>query len=420
MISFLRKPIFERMFLLAKKKVESLNGLRGTISLEHLSREDQELLGEFFGSNLVGKVNLKISLSDLNETLKNSSMEIELIPFLENYFRQAIKTRQEVLEIKKNLWDRFFSELTGLSQTEVTHKWLKELKDGQGRGYRTLLGMYQDNWDTVHQTMGICITALDVLATKRETRIRTPVFAAQLTGDPHALDKDTNLGRLFFFGLQHLLKKEETDYSAESKRLLFKEAGLEDDDISSNVACFGLKVSDNDPRVNLFRSANNTKSPLTLPLRFFDKATLWARQNVYIVENPAVFSTILDNLGENTIPALICSSGQPSVAALKLMDQLAAVGCTLYYSGDFDLKGLEIGVRLFNRYEDSFRQWCFDCDTYLSVNKGIAMEKDHLKGLRNIYVPWDSKLIDSMMLKKVALYQESFIKYLVEYAFQAI
>lgn len=49
-----------------------------------------------------------------------------------------------------------------------------------------------------------CIEAMDRLVQYPDRRQRLPVFAAGLTGDPHALDGDRPLGRLLFFGLHHI------------------------------------------------------------------------------------------------------------------------------------------------------------------------------------------------------------------------
>ena len=65
---------------------------------------------------------------------------------------------------------------------------------------------------------------------------------------------------------------------------------------------------------------------------------------VYVMENPAVFSAILDANDNSRLPPLVCTSGPLSVAALLLLDELVAAGGILYYSGDFDPEGLQIGV----------------------------------------------------------------------------
>ena len=95
---------------------------------------------------------------------------------------------------------------------------------------------------------------------------------------------------------------------------------------------------------------------------------------VYVMENPTAFSAILDASGNSRLPPLVCTSGQPSVAALLLLDELAAGGI-LYYSGDFDPEGLQIGVRLYERYSSAFRPWFFDRQAYWRAPAGIGSHR---------------------------------------------
>ncbi len=76
----------------------------------------------------------------------------------------------------------------------------------------------------------------------------------------------------------------------------------------------------------------------------------------YIVENEMVFAQLCDQAARFHSP-LICTSGQPSVAALRLLDLLTVNGTELFYSGDFDGKGLSIAAQLCARYPTLLRPW---------------------------------------------------------------
>ncbi|WP_003540483.1 TIGR02679 family protein [Desulfotomaculum nigrificans] len=414
MLDYLRQPCFEKLFSLARKKIQSLNGLRGAVTLDNLSPVDQDLISGFLGKNCLGRTRLKIPLLEIDEVLKNSPLEMGLYPFLELYFNERILTNQEISATREHRWAQFFAQLQEQAQTPVTQDWLAQLWQGTGSGYRTLLALYQDNPQAALDEASICVKALDYLATHPGENLRIPVFAAKLTGDPHALDLENSLGRLLYYGLLHFLDKPETDYTAEGKRTLFREAGLLDDDVSSNVLVAGLRVCQDDPRFTIFDVANATGSPLILPLRFLAMPTRWQPgQKVYMTENPAVFSTVLDVYPATSLPPIICGSGQPSVAALTLLDQLVQAGCIIYYSGDFDLKGLEIAIRLAQRYKQNFRPWCYDNETYLGVPRGKPAAANQINNLRKLDVPWDKQLVHRMLERKLFVYQESFIDKLI-------
>ena len=76
-----------------------------------------------------------------------------------------------------------------------------------------------------------------------------------------------------------------------------------------------------------------------------------------------VFTQLCDRSAQFHSP-LICTSGQPSVAALRLLDLLAAEETELFYSGDFDGKGLSIVSQLYGRYPKLLKPWHMTPDDY--------------------------------------------------------
>ena len=132
-----------------------------------------------------------------------------------------------------------------------------------------------------------------------------------------------------------------------------------------------------------------------------------------------MFSAILDYAeGRADIPALVCTSGQPSVAALKLLDQLVEAGCIICYGGDFDSRGLEIGQRLAERYGVSFKPWFFDTAAYLQAPKGVKLASEQVKKLAGQRVSWDNKLIESMLQMGRAVYQEVLVEQMIKDLFR--
>lgn len=142
MLNYLRQPCFKRLFALTKNKIQSLNGLRGTVVLDNLTTEEQDLIGGFLGKNCLGLTKVKISLAELDELLKNSPLETGLHAFLEVYWKEKIVTNQEKTQHAKRLWLQFFEQLREKAQTPVSRDWLDRLFQGSGNGYRTLLALY--------------------------------------------------------------------------------------------------------------------------------------------------------------------------------------------------------------------------------------------------------------------------------------
>ncbi|MHB1128224.1 MAG: TIGR02679 family protein [Bacillota bacterium] len=413
MLRYFSRPGFSRLFREVKRKYQSLGRVGGRVRLNDLTPEEQEALSGFFGANYLDQTSITIEVARVDAILRASRFEIELASFLPAYFDEDIPTNAEQVAAESQEWEYFIEELTVDPRTPETAEWLRLIRRGQGYGYRTVRSLYQENKEQAADILKTCLTALDLLPVKTMERCRIPVYAARLTGDPHALDRDTPLGRLLFCGMLYVLGLPDTDYQSEKKRAIFRRAGLEEDDLSSNVITAGLKTLPGDTRASLFQNALETGSPLILPLRFFERPTEWCPLPVYVVENPSVFSAILDTWAGPGLPAMVCTSGQPSVAALKLLDQLVQGGTRVYYSGDFDVKGLEMGAALYRRYGSSFIPWLFDTRTYLDITQGTILTAKQRQRLVSFRVPWDHTLTGEIMRRGLIVYQESLVTQMI-------
>jgi uncharacterized protein (TIGR02679 family) len=203
---------------------------------------------------------------------------------------------------------------------------------------------------------------------------------------------------------------------------LYNNAGLLVDTISSSVAVFNLAgASLHSGDIDPFVVAAGARV-LLLPQR---QLLEWsqirpARTDIYGIENPQVFEEVVDDLlrlnTHMTLPTLVCTSGWPSVTALLLLDKLlaAAPENRLYYSGDFDLKGLQIAVHLLARYPNQCLPWHFEPDAYEKAleAEGLparANDLEQLNGLPPVFAP----LINIMQEKKKWAYQEGIADMLI-------
>jgi uncharacterized protein (TIGR02679 family) len=136
-----------------------------------------------------------------------------------------------------------------------------------------------------------------------------------------------------------------------------------------------------------------------------------------VFENPQVFEEAIAVLeSARTLPTLICTSGWPSAAALHLLDQLleeSPDNC-LYYSGDFDLKGLQIAAYLAARYPGRCHLWHFDAASYEVALKadGIEVRASELSMLNALPDVLQS-LVLRMQEKQKWAFQEGIVELLV-------
>jgi uncharacterized protein (TIGR02679 family) len=242
------------------------------------------------------------------------------------------------------------------------------------------------------------------------------------------LDPDRAAGRLLLLALSDLANDREDASSSLTKSpqdraqelRLYSGAGLLVDMISSSVAVFNLAGalyhnSTPDPLVQA-----SGKRVLLLPMRQLLewKRLVPASTIIYVFENPQVFEEVIASPGSATaLPTLVCTSGWPSAAALALLDQLleeSPDNC-LHYSGDFDLKGLQIAAYLAARYPGRCYPWRFDPASYELALKadGVEARASELNMLNSLPEVFTS-LITMMQEKQKWAFQEGIVNLLVE------
>jgi uncharacterized protein (TIGR02679 family) len=145
---------------------------------------------------------------------------------------------------------------------------------------------------------------------------------------------------------------------------LLSSANIAVDDISSTVHAYHLLGSD-----PMIAGARAQGYVLTLSLATVTRlSALKAAHDVaFVVENPAVFShlvTVAAALPTERRPTLICTSGQLSLAARRLLGLLVEAGAVLRYSGDFDHMGLTIARGILERASGRAALWRMNPDDY--------------------------------------------------------
>ena len=105
--------------------------------------------------------------------------------------------------------------------------------------------------------------------------------------------------------------------------------------------------------------------PLALPLMTVTGLTDVAAANgiVFAVENRSVFGALvaaLAGLAPADRPTLVCTSGNPSLAARALLARLVLQGARIVYGGDTDERGELITRGLEAKFGDQLSRWRMD------------------------------------------------------------
>ena len=466
--AFFRQPVWSRLLDAIYEKYIAQGRIAGQVVLHACTAEEQREIARFLKKRLSSVDTLIVRLSDFQRALNESGFPCELADLLAALYPQRSHvTRPQARERRVQAHQRFYDDLLAqaleLSAEAAGRRWL--LLGAHGRDY--LFRRYKNEAPAFQEELLLSVhNVVDALnhLPMPPAYERFSLFAQRISGDPHYLDAQSFTGRLFLHALQDLadlahsqsseqaidgedaqgtgeaapmlanhgdLEEEDTAPAREreqQRHLLYYEAGLLTDTLSSTVAAFQLARAEDaagqpDPLITYAGSR-----VLVLPLR---QLLAWeklvpASKHVYLFENPQVFEDIVDELQQRTIsgddarhkawPALICTAGWPSVAAIRLLNLLteADPAITLHYSGDFDLPGLRIAAYLQKRYPAHCRLWRLDASSYLAAlhHRSASFDSNDLAGLQRLPAQFAS-LVAAMQEQGRKAYQEGISHHLL-------
>lgn len=473
---YFSNPGFKRMLEAVWKRYASLEKVGGHATVQRASEEECEAINAFFGWYKRPGEDIRIPLVKFEQELLGSAFPFTIVELYEVLTGEPLLTKSDRQQLAMKDWQGLFITVEaqamkeGIQFQSTITDWLAGLRDGRIFGYHTLRELWRDSPESARRELTHAARAWNLLLTggnttldldgseARVSSIRLPVLAALATGDPHALDRNVPAGRLLFQALRlagwgKVLVGTEPDSldlanwpdsvdpadSTESDKVpdfrsgvdileareIYRSARIMDDDISSLV--------------HIYCPWDEKTEPYVLTLRQIEAGRILSPvSNIFIVENPAVFSTLVD-ITEALEPArnikriekaaeqgdpfrasdslLLCTSGPASAAALRLIDrylQENLLSNYLYYSGDFDVKGIEFGNVLAYRYGNRFKGWRFGEDSYLTgctinLPNGVVFSTEERSRLSRMMAAWDNSLCVRMSDKGRKLFQEQLI-----------
>lgn len=232
-----------------------------------------------------------------------------------------------------------------------------------------------------------------------------PAFAARiLNGDSHALDDGTRRSSLV---LRALAAVHGTDppQSAADRRALWARAGVADDELSTTVLAAGLRPMGNGPLARVARvctQAGHAASLTLAQVRAPGEFALAAAPGpvVHVTENPSVLALALRRFGPGC-PPMVCTSGWPNSAAIRLLRLLADNDGELRYHGDFDGEGIRIAAYVMDK--TPARPWRMTAADYLAA---AARTPGGPGPGRLTEAPWDPQLAPMMADHGTAVVEE--------------
>lgn len=411
---YFKERNFETFMDAWRLQFEKLGVVGGVVSVK-LTDENREDISNFLGLHLKNQKHVKVSWRKLKSILSNSKFEgADFKRVLELYFNDVLLTKKSKKELNEDKTQRFFNDLLDLNLSDLSRHWIEDILQTKNGVYISIVkeknkGAYRPQFIKI-------IKALGALPFLKNTHQSLAVFAAEITGDPHAFDTGTYLNYLLIQGIAYTLDILDAPETARSNTQTLLKAGLLKEDINNFCSIYGfsaIKDKVPHPAWEGFYTLKESWNANLNNILNVDSIDLKDTAALYIIENPSIFEALIKVAQKDNLPlGFVCSNGQPTQAVYAMLDKLQNAQTKMYYAGDFDPEGLLMAQRLLNTYPN-LDLWLYEEDHFFQQVSNKKASDKRIKMHENLE---DERLINiSELIEEVGIgYQENMLKVYVE------
>jgi len=408
---------YRRIFQGIYNRYRSLGRLGGTVTIRNLTPDEKEVLSSHLRRDYSRKKSASFTVKDFEESLQYTRFaSYSLKEILQWYFGVDLISKAEEEQKFYNERKSFFERLLEVHRGEPGEAWIEAILREDGVGIRRIMTAYSQDKEQLAQEIEWVCAALKRLE-NREGGLpwRLPVLASYVTRDPHAFDRGNPAGEMLIDALCIVHGFSSPLNQQETAELLYK-SGILIDEISNYITLSGLLAYKSGRLHSVWKAAMEEGEVLQVPLANLVQINRITSPTgrVFVVENPAVFSSILDEFDGEGVPPLICSYGHIKLAGLLVLDKLAKEGTEIYYSGDFDPEGLLIADKLTKRYNGRLNLWHYGIKDYTKTLSEHTLSSKRLSMLGSIKTPALQDVAKEMLVLKRSGYQELLLDELVK------
>ena len=321
------------------------------------------------------------------------------------------KQEQKLLRIreKEKIWQKFLEDYEGTVIKSAAELLRNIVKDSDSQELA--------EWD---RALRLGAEIYNHLPYRQRDKLYLAVFAAMLTGNPHAFDNGTAAGNFLYQMIQMDLeiRKIKIEFSeifpAYKRQKSYLMAGIMLDDISNYAMLYQVEAVKKDG--NLHKGMEGFVSEqhiVQVPLAVITEwESLYCPQDeIYIVENPSVFAVLCGKeKAGNVRRAYMCMNGQPRLAGLMVLDLFAKSGIRVYYAGDLDPEGILIAQKLSQYYKGEFHYWHMETADYEKCRSEEVISPKRMKILERITDGRLKTVVDRIEEYGTAGYQEMLVE----------
>ena len=411
---FHQSPVWKKVLKGFRKKYSSYGRFGGKVVLKNLKSQDIEELEGFFGKSFHGQKSVTVSAEKFRQALEASRYKT-ITPecLLENFFEEPLRGKQEQKLLrereKEKIWQKFLNDYKGTAIERAAELLRNIVKDSDSQELA--------EWD---RTMRLGSEMYNHLPYRQDNKLYLAVFAAMLTGNPHAFDNGTVAGNFLYQMIQMDLeiRKIKIEFSeifpAYKRQKSYLMAGIMLDDISNYAMLYQVEAVKKDG--NLHKGMEGFVSEqhiVQVPLAVITEwESLYCPQDeIYIVENPSVFAVLCGKeKAGNVRRAYMCMNGQPRLAGLMVLDLFAKSGIRVYYAGDLDPEGILIAQKLSQYYKGEFHYWHMETADYEKCRSEEVISPKRMKILERITDRRLKPVVDRIEEYGTAGYQEMLVE----------
>lgn len=410
---FKKYRVYDRLFAVMRNKYASLGHLGGSFVLADLTEEDRDVLSGFLGMDLGQEKTVKVSFSALSKALKKSrfrtlTWEEILVAYSGKPLLVKKEEKQQRQEEQRKFWEECLSQCT----SDDVRSWLSGLLLDHRQGYRAIDKLYNTDRTEAAVLLKNIVRALEHLPVNGKRKQFLPVFATEITGNPHYFDDGTTACKLLLnYGVYRFGQVDVRLSGIEQRESVLYQMGILRDELSNSCIAYNVEGWKEDGGVHeglrgFHREGQAFQLTLNILSGFARLETAHeCYHRVYIVENPAVFSYLTGKYKENTF---LCTMGQLKLACYAAMD-LFPETYTFYYAGDFDPDGLQIAQGLKKRYGERLVLWNYKREFYEQAVSDMVIDSVGVKKLEKIDEPELEEIRQCLLESRRAAYQEGML-----------
>ncbi len=384
-----------------RQRLERGASVTGKVVLRDPSAAQRSALDRLLGRPASRSASLTVSLSQLEEKVRQAGIAIGLEEAVEALTGPVVNVRAEQAHENRR-WERLFEDAQRRGDRRgKTRGWLHEIRTSG-----LLRRLARQDVDAARSLLDAALGLVDRLPAQG---IPLTELAASVSGDSHALDAGKPLATLAMRAAASLagVKLEDT---AEARRNMWASVGVLCDELSAPVLTLNLRADAESLTGRALRLHAESGEPYRLTVRqilrhppTFGPATVGPA--VYVCENPSVVAAAANRLGAGSTP-LVCVEGQPKTAARLLLDRLGSAGVRLVYHGDFDWGGVRVANLVMQRHGAA--PWRMSADDYRAVvDHGISLSGSP------VAAAWDAGLEAAMVAAGRAVHEEAVLESLL-------